>query len=91
MSGYLDVLENDVYAAVRVLERERYYEYTPALIQLVEQAKHYQRITESLLASQTDLPYDANQREFNRANDHRDWFRFPEIESPQRPSAEIES
>jgi hypothetical protein len=38
MSGYLDVLENDVYAAVRVLERERYYEYTPALIQLVERA-----------------------------------------------------
>ncbi len=94
---YLEGLEEDVIEAVRTLESERYYEFTWALMETIHQAKHYQRIAESLLAGHTGLDLTANQTEFNRANNQRDWFRFPEkprrkinnLELPESPSDEI--
>lgn len=87
---YLEDLEANAIEAVRTLEGERYWDYSWGLMELVKQAKHYQRIAESLLAGHTGLPLDENQAEFNRANEHRDWFRYPERERPVRPVAEIE-
>lgn len=88
---YLETLEANLYAAVHTLEGERYYQFSAGMVELVRQAKHYQRIAESLLASQTGLPLELNHAEFNRASSERDWFRFPEYERPQRPCGEIES
>lgn len=87
---YLEDLEANAIEAVRTLEGERYWDYSWGLMELVKQAKHYQRIAESLLAGHTGLDLDTNQAEFNRANNERDWFRFPERERPVRPAAEIE-
>jgi hypothetical protein len=88
---YLEDLERDVIQAVRTLEGERYYEFSWSLMEIIRQAKHYQRIAESLLAGHTGLKLEANQAEFNRAHSECDWFRYPEkTESRQRPAAEIE-
>lgn len=87
---YLEDLESNAIEAVRTLEGERYWDYSWGLMELVRQAKHYQRIAESLLAGHTGLKLDDNQAEFNRANSERDWFRYPDERRPVRPSAEIE-
>lgn len=73
---FLEGLEEDVIEAVRTLESERYYEFSWALMELVRQCKHYQRITESVLGGHAGLELNSNQAEFNRANDQRDWFRY---------------
>jgi len=75
---YLDRLEQDVIAAVRTLESERYYEFTPSLLELLRQCKHYQRITESVLGGHAGMNLQVNEKEFNRAYEERDWFRFRE-------------
>lgn len=72
---FLEDLEKDVIEAVRTLESERYYEYSWALMELVRQAKHYQRITESVLGGVAGVDHKSNEAEFNRANNERDWFR----------------
>jgi hypothetical protein len=88
MSDFLDELTDNVYAAIRTLESERYYEFSGALVELLHHAKHYQRISESLLSTSIGVEYNANEAEFNRAHSERDWYRHPE--TPVRPCAEIE-
>jgi hypothetical protein len=85
---FLDSLEGNVYAAIKTLEGERYYDYSSGLAELVRTCKHYQRIAESVLATHTGLPRELNESEVARSNNERDWYRFPE--PPQRPCAEIE-
>lgn len=89
MSDYLDRLEAEVIDAVCILERERYYENTPPLLEMIRLCKHYQRITEAVLGGHSGMSLESNEREFNRAHEERDWYRYPE--SPQRPCAEIEN
>lgn len=88
---YLEDLEANTIEAVRTLEGERYWDYSWGLMELVRQAKHYQRIAESLLAGHTGLSLDANQGEFNRANNQRDWYRYPEREDKPCPRKSIPS
>ena len=74
---YLEDLEKNAIEAVRTLEGERYWDYSWGLMELVRQAKHYQRIAESVLGAHCGLKLDANHEEFERANVNRDWFRYP--------------
>lgn len=76
---YLDELEAEVYAAIKVLEKERYHEYTWALAEIVRQAKHYQCIAESVLSSSAGVPLEQNNAEYERAYSERDWYRHPKI------------
>lgn len=78
MSDYfMDGLEADVIKAAEVLQKERYYEHIDCLFLLIEQAKHYQRITESLLnSSHGARTYEENNAEIERAIDQCDWYRY---------------
>jgi hypothetical protein len=89
---FLDGLEAEVYAAIRILEKERYSEHTWALAEMVRQAKHYQRIAETVLAGHVGLPSGPNEAEFKRANEARDWFRTEKIArpKPQRQCPELD-
>lgn len=76
---YLDDLEAEVKEAAAVLQRERYPEYIWCLYELIHQAKHYQRITESLLnGSHGARTFDENEAENKRANYNNDWYRHKE-------------
>jgi len=74
--NYLDDLEAEVLAAAEVLHQERYYEHVPCLYELLERAKHYQRLTESVLNGvHCARSFEDNEKELNRATGAGDWYR----------------
>lgn len=76
---YLDDLEAEVKAAAAVLQRERYPEYIWCLYEIIQQAKHYQRLTESMLNGMHGArSYEENEAEVNRAYNENDWYRHEE-------------
>lgn len=75
---YLENLEDNAYRAIRALESERFYEYSEGLVELVRQCKHYQQLTESLLAAHTGVPRDENEANLKKAREHRTWYRYQE-------------
>lgn len=77
---YLEELEDNVIEAVKILEGERYWDYSHGLMELVRQAKHYQRIAETVLAGHVGRNSEVNREEFERANTDRDWYRYPDEE-----------
>lgn len=74
---YLESLEENAWQAARTLEGERYYEFTHGLMELVSQAKHYQRIAESLLGQHCGaVTYEQNKVNSDTANKNNDWYRY---------------
>ncbi len=80
MSDYfMDGLEADVIKAAATLHKERYYEHIEPLFLLIEQCKHYQRLTESLLnPAHGARTFEENEEEIRRARDANDWYRHKE-------------
>ena len=82
MSNYLDSLEAEVRAAAGVLHKERYYEHIDCLYLLLDQAKHYQRLTEYTLSGVVGGTESKNDRaELDRATNEMDWYRYKEKEN----------
>lgn len=76
---YLDDLEAEVKAAAAILQKERYPDYIWCLYELIHQAKHYQRLTESLLNhSHGARTFEENNAETDRAHNENDWYRHKE-------------
>jgi hypothetical protein len=74
---YLDDLEKEVKAAADILQKERYPEYLYCLYELISTAKHYQRLTESMLNGVHGArTFEANEAENTRAHQEDDWYRF---------------
>ncbi len=79
MRDYLDQLVREVQVAAATLEKERYYWLTPPLFEMIEQLKHYQRLTESLLNHVHGArTYQENEAEVNRCRVENDFYRFKE-------------
>lgn len=74
---YLEQIEARVIAAAHVLEGERYYEHVACLFILIEQCKHYQRLTDSMLNGVTGhRTFEDNDAETKRAQNEDDWYRY---------------
>jgi hypothetical protein len=74
---YLDDLEKEVKAAADILQKERYPEYIYCLYEIIHQAKHYQRLTESMLNGVTGArTFEDNEAENRRSLAEDDWYRF---------------
>lgn len=73
--SYLDNLEGNAIEAVKVLESERYSEFSWGIMELIRQCKHYQQITESVLGVHCGLDNQKVEAEVQRARENRDWFR----------------
>lgn len=71
---YLRRLEENAVMAAVTLEKERYYEFTHDLMELVRQAKHYQRIAVSLLDGVAGVDYDKRSAQFDTACREGDWY-----------------
>lgn len=75
-ADWLEDLEVNALAAIRTLEKERYYEFSFGLIELIKQAKHYQQLTESMLSGYVGVPREVNEDNLKRARDTNDWYRY---------------
>lgn len=73
---YLRDLEVDCLLAVRTLEKERYYEFSHPILELIRQAKHYQQLTESMLAGVCGTPLDENNANLERARAENTWYEY---------------
>jgi hypothetical protein len=73
--GYLDNLEENAIEAVKILESERYTEFSWGIMELVRQCKHYQQISESVLSAHCGMDLEKNEAEVQRARENRDWYR----------------
>lgn len=73
---WLEDLEANAIAAIRTLEKERYYDFTFGLYELIRQAKHYQQLTESMLSSYTGTSREENEKNLARARNANDWYRY---------------
>ena len=75
-ADWLEDLEVNALAAIRILEKERYHEFSFGLYELIRQAKHYQQLTESLLSTHVGIPREVNEDNLKRARDNNDWYRY---------------
>ena len=74
---YLRDLEEGCYDACEILVKERYPEYTFAITEMIRQAKHYQRIAESLLGQYCGhVTYEQNKVNSDKANSKDDWYTY---------------
>lgn len=73
-NSYLRDLETECLAAVAILRKERYYEYIDPILRLIEQAKHYQQLTESMIAGITGVTPEEDNRNLERARDNNTWY-----------------
>lgn len=71
---YMRDLEENVYAAIETLEKERYYEFSRGLLELIHQAKHYQGIGMSLLDTHCGVPSAETNKRFEEARTNKDWY-----------------
>lgn len=73
---YLRSLEADCLRAAATLNAERYYEFEWPILELIRQAKHYQQLTESMLAGVVGTPLDENNANLERARDNETWYEY---------------
>lgn len=72
--SYMQRLEDNAYMAVATLEKERYYEFTRDLMELIRQAKHYQQLAQSLCDTAAGVPYAVTEERITRARRDNDWY-----------------
>ena len=73
---FLRDLETDCLLAVATLNKERYYEFEWPILELIRQAKHYQQLTESMLAGVIGTPLDENNANLERARTNETWYEY---------------
>lgn len=67
-------LEQNVYAAIRALESERFYEFSHGLLMLLEKAKHSDRLLGSVLDSAVGVPFEETQERLKAAEKRDGWW-----------------
>lgn len=75
MQSYGDQrLEQNVYAAIRALESERFYEFSDGLLELLRKAKNTDRMLGSVLDSTCGVPFEETQERLRKAETLNTWW-----------------
>ena len=68
---YNRYLEDNVHAAIQALESERFYEFSEGLLELLNKAKHNDRLMWSLLATGS---LEERENRLKEATESNDWY-----------------
>lgn len=74
-SDYLDELEENLWRAIECLESERYYSFSHGLHELLNAAKHADRLMNYTIAGVSGVSYEKSKAELDRATAANDWYR----------------
>ena len=73
-NSFHEFLESNLMGAIAALHSERYYEFTDGLLRLLDNAKHSDRLLQSLLMGATGTPRERTEARLAQATEDNDWF-----------------